>query len=78
MWKFKEFSAFKILRETNFRDSRSVKYAIFTHLQALNFDFYEFFHFLKAEIYQINKIQNFKNGKNSSFRTSRWSKIDYT
>ena len=29
-----------------------------THLEALNFDFYEFLHFLMAEIYQINKIHS--------------------
>ena len=35
----------KILREINFGDSRSAKSAILTHLEALNFDFYEFFAF---------------------------------
>ena len=50
----KIFSATQILREINFRDSRSAKPAILTHLKAPNFDFYEFLHFLKAEIYQIN------------------------
>ena len=44
-----------IFREINFVDSRSTKSAIFTHLEALNFDFYGFLQFLKAEIYQINK-----------------------
>ena len=29
-----------------------LKSAIFTHLEALNFDFYDFLHFLKADIYQ--------------------------
>ena len=46
----------QILREINFRDPRSAKSAILTHLESLNFDFYEFLHFSKAEIYQINKI----------------------
>ena len=27
-----------------------------THFEALNFDSYEFLHFLKAEIYQITKF----------------------
>ena len=45
-----------ILREINFRDSTSTKSAILTYLEALNFDFYAFLHFLKAEIYQINKF----------------------
>ena len=62
------------LREINFGDSRSTNSAIVTHLEALNFGFYRFLHFLKPEIYQINKIQSPKNGKNGSFRTSRFSK----
>ena len=56
-----------LLREINFWDSRGAKSAILTHLEAPNFDFYEFFHFLKAEINQINKNQNPKNGTNGSF-----------
>ena len=32
-----------ILREINFGDARSAKSASFTHLEALNFGFYEFF-----------------------------------
>ena len=48
---------FMILRETNFGDSRSSKIAIFAILGALNFDFYEFLHVLKAGIYQISKIK---------------------
>ena len=38
-----------------FRDSRSSKFAILTHLEALNYDTYEFLQFLKAEIYPIDK-----------------------
>ena len=41
----------------NFRDSRSAKSAILTQSEALNFEFWEFLHFLQAEIHQINKIQ---------------------
>ena len=58
MWKFHDFSIIKILREINFEDSRSAQLAILPHLEALNFDIYEFLHFLKAEIYQINRIQS--------------------
>ena len=47
----------KILREINFGDSRSAKSAILTHLEALNFDFCEFLHFLKAEIYKSTKFR---------------------
>ena len=50
VWKFHNFAITQILREIKFEDSRSAKSAIFTHLEALNFDFYEFLHFLKAEI----------------------------
>ena len=57
VWKFHQFSITWILREVNFRDSRSAKSAILKHLGSLNIDFYEFLHFLKAEIHQINKIQ---------------------
>ena len=57
MWKFHDFSITWILRETNFEDSKGAKSAIFTHLKALNFDFYGFLHFLKTEIYQIDKTQ---------------------
>ena len=54
--KFHNFSITQILREINFGDSRSAKSAILTHLETLNFDLYEFLHFLKAETYQINTI----------------------
>ena len=63
MWKFQDFSVTQILREINFWDSKNAKLAILTHLEALNFDFQEFLHFLKAVIYQIDKIQSPKNGK---------------
>ena len=45
---------------------------------ALNSDFYEFLHFLKAEIYKIIKIQSPWMCRNGSFGTSRVSKIDFT
>ena len=61
-----------------FLDSKNAKLAILTHLKALNFDFQEFLHFLKAVIYQIDNIQSPKNGKNYSFSTSNFSKIDFT
>ena len=56
--KFHDFSITQILREINFGDFRGAKFAISTHLEALNFDFHEFLHFLKAEIYQFNKSQS--------------------
>ena len=44
----------------------------------MNFEFYEFWHFLKDEIDQINKIQSPKIGIHGSFRASWFSKIDFT
>ena len=81
MWKFQDFSITQILCEISFWESRSSKsdvLAILTHLEALNFDFQEFLHFLKAVIYQIDKTQSPKNGNNCSFSTSNFSKIDFT
>ena len=39
VWKFHYFANTKILREINLGYSRSAKSAIFTHLQALNFEY---------------------------------------
>ena len=61
MWKFENFSGTQILREINVEDFRSTKSAISTRLEAVNFESYEFLHFLKVEIaenYQINTIQS--------------------
>ena len=35
VWKFPDFSITQILREINFENSRSAKYAVFTHLEAV-------------------------------------------
>ena len=48
MWKFQDFSIAQSLRENNFGDFNSAKSAIFTHLEAMKYDFYEFLHFLKG------------------------------
>ena len=48
--KFQDFSITQILREIDVGDFRSAKCAILTHLEALNFDFHDFLHFLNAEI----------------------------
>ena len=78
VWKFHKNSITQILCEINFWDSRGSKSTILTHLEALNFDFYEYLQFLKAEIYKFNKNQSPKNGKNFNFRTSTLSKFDFT
>ena len=57
VWKFHDFSITQILREINFGDCKSAKSAILTHLEALNFDFYEIVHFLKAQINQKSKYR---------------------
>ena len=58
VWKFHDFSTIiQILREINFGDTTSAKSAVLTHFRVLNFALKEILPFLKAEIYQINKIQ---------------------
>ena len=57
--KFHDICIIKILlREIKFEDSQSAKSAILPHLEVLQFDFYEFLHFLKTEIDQLNKIHS--------------------
>ena len=77
MWN-DSFSITLILLETKFGDLRGAKSAILTLLEAVNFDFDEFLHFLEAEIGQITKVQSHKNDKNGSFSTSRFLKTDFT
>ena len=78
MWKFHNLSITHISREINFWDYKSAKTAILTHFQALNYDFYVFLHFLKAEIHQIKRIQNFKMPKTADLGLSDYPKIDFT
>ena len=75
MWKFHDFSITQILREINLGDYRSAKSAVLTHLEAPNSDFYEFLHFLKAEIYQIAQ---FRAPKIAKCRGPKFTKIDFT
>ena len=49
-----EYSVTQILREIKVGES-----ATFKHWEDLNFDFNSFLHFLKAEIYQIEKKWQF-------------------
>ena len=58
VWKFHDFYITQILREINSVDFRSAISGLLALLEALNFDFYEFLHFLKAKFYQINKIHS--------------------
>ena len=55
MWKFQEFSVAKILREINFRKSRSPKTAVFAICGALNF--------VDLVKFSVQKLQKFKKSK---------------
>ena len=68
MWKFHDFSISQTLREIKFGESRNAKSAIFTHLEALNFDFNEYLHYFKVVIDQIQKIQSPQNGENDNLQ----------
>ena len=57
VWKCHDFFITQILREFHFVDSGRAKSAILTQLEAVNFKFYEFLHFLRAENYQTNNMK---------------------
>ena len=78
LWAFHYFCITLILRQIIFGDFRNAKFTISTHLEALNFDVYDFLHFMKAKIYQNNKIQRPINCKSGGFETPRFSKINFT
>ena len=63
VWKFDNFSIIHILREINFGNFRSTKSAMSTHLEVLNFDFYEFLHFVKDKIVQMADFDLLKSAK---------------
>ena len=65
----------EFFREINIGDPRSVKSAILTHLEALNFDFYEFGHFLSAESYQNRNFRSSKIAKKADFECLYSSKL---
>ena len=58
VWKFLNFSITHILREIKVCDLRGTENAIKSKVKALNFEFYEIFHFFKTVIDQISKIQS--------------------
>ena len=75
---FEFFCITQILREIKYVYFGSAKFNIFAHLEALTFDFFnEFLNFLKAEIYQMNKIHSTQNGKNVRYCISRILKMDF-
>ena len=67
VWKLHNFSVTQILREFNFRDFRSAKSAVSTHLEAFKLDFYELLHFLKTGIYLNKKSKAPKIAKMALF-----------
>ena len=77
--KFFIFSITYILREINFGDSRSEKYAIFITFRHPEFWLLMIFYtFWRLEFTKLTKFSAPKNAKNGSFKTSRFSKIDFT
>ena len=67
MWKFHNFFITQILCEIKTGEFRGAKPAIFTYLEALNFNLYEILHFLMTENYQIEKIQSLQMGQKGRF-----------
>ena len=67
VWKCHDFSIAQILREINLGHTRSAKCVIITQLEALNYDFYEFLHFLRAEKCQKLKFSASKTAKMADF-----------
>ena len=78
MWKFHNCSNTYIFREIIYRNFEGPKTAILTHLEALNCDFSELLHFLKAEMYQIHIFRALKIAKMAYFEALPFSKIDFT
>ena len=72
VWKFHNFSITQILREINIWDSRSAKYTILTHLEALNVYFHDFLQFMMAQFTKLAKLKPLKL-QNGSFGASKFS-----
>ena len=75
---FRIFLSFRFYVKSILESLGVLRYVILTHFGALKFDFYEFVHFLKAEIAQIAEIPSPKNGQNRGFKAFRFSKIGFT
>ena len=64
VWKFSNFSITLNLREIQFWGLKKCKiYHFWSYLEALNYDFYVFLHFVKYEIGQKFIIQSLQNWK---------------
>ena len=76
MWNFLNFSYHSDFYVKSILGGFSrAKSVISTDLQALNFDFYEFLHFLKAETYKFDKIRSPKLAKLAEFALQDPSKL---
>ena len=67
-----DFHSVDFLREIKFGEFRVSKSAILTHWEALNFDFHEFLHFMKAEITKLTKFRASKIMKKGQFCNSNF------
>ena len=75
VWKFHDFSITQILCEIKIGESRVSKSAIFTHLEALNFDFFmNFCTFWKPQFTWLTRFRAPKMAKMCRFRTYKFSK----
>ena len=72
------YHSIQILREIIIEHSKSAKSAISPHLEALNFDFYEFLHFLKSEMTKLTKSRAPKIAKQAVLELLDSAKIDFT
>ena len=60
---FRIFLSVRFLRETNFGESKHSKKGISAIFEALNFDFYELWHFLEAKTYTNKQFRAFEIAK---------------
>ena len=67
MWKLRNFTVTQILREIKVNENRVSKSVFLPHLEALNFDFYEFLHFFMVEIVRLTKFKAPKMAKTAVF-----------
>ena len=68
-------SVTQIFREINFRNFRGPTTSILRYLEVLEFDFYEFLYFLKAENCQNKTFRASKIAKTAVFELLDWPKL---
>ena len=72
------FLPFTFYVKSNLKILEVQKLPFLKHLEALNFDFNEFLHFLKAEVYPNQKLSGPKIYKKCISGNSTGSKIEFT